>query len=209
MPTKRPERRMATSVDGKWVISEYPNHTLILWKPGKVQQSIGLKGHGGPVERAAFSPDGRWIAIAGDDRQIRVYGAGPDWKPSPSTARPSASQAFRSARTASRSPLRAMITRCMFGTPRREPRPHAQGIYRRCLKRCVQPRRHANCWGGLQSNGQGVGCIDRAGETDPQRALRHGPEHSLEPGRQANCRPPVGMGPCSCGTRSQVRLPSP
>ncbi|MDJ0741450.1 MAG: hypothetical protein QNJ91_17195 [Gammaproteobacteria bacterium] len=68
-----PVKGLATSPDGRWLVSTSFDYTAVLWSLADFSEHATLRGHDAAVNAAAFSPDGRWLATAGDDRAIRIW----------------------------------------------------------------------------------------------------------------------------------------
>jgi WD40 repeat protein len=74
---------LAFSCDSRWLAAACWDQTVQLWDPGTGQRVALLRGHAGPVQGVAFSPDGRRLATCGGYRgkgEIKIWDAA-SWKP--------------------------------------------------------------------------------------------------------------------------------
>src|SRR6185437_12887 len=60
---------------GRRLITASHDGTARVWDASTGRQIFVLKGHGGPVLSAAFSPDGRRVATGSYDRTARIWDA--------------------------------------------------------------------------------------------------------------------------------------
>jgi WD40 repeat protein len=68
---------LAFSPDGRRLASaSYREQTLLIWEVPSGRELLSLPGRGGPVRGLGFSPDGRYLAVAGD-QGLKVFDAPP------------------------------------------------------------------------------------------------------------------------------------
>jgi WD40 repeat protein len=64
---------VATSPDGRWVLSGAKSHELRLWDLLSGECARVLEGHEGVVRGVAFLRDGRWALSAAEDKTVRLW----------------------------------------------------------------------------------------------------------------------------------------
>lgn len=61
------------SADGAWIATGSADHTARVWRSIASREAVRVYSHGNRVWSAKFSPDGRWLATAGDEGRIRFF----------------------------------------------------------------------------------------------------------------------------------------
>jgi WD40 repeat protein/formylglycine-generating enzyme required for sulfatase activity len=78
---------LAFSGHGKWLVSGGQDATIKIWDVAKGQELASIAGGVGPVRSIAISPDGQWLAAAGDSAaklwRITLPGSAKTINPSP------------------------------------------------------------------------------------------------------------------------------
>lgn len=64
---------MEVSCDGRWLVSCDRSGEIVLWDLSESRESIRISSQGKEVTRVRFSPDGKNLAAAGQDRLVRVW----------------------------------------------------------------------------------------------------------------------------------------
>jgi cytochrome c len=68
-----PIKGLAYSANLGLLVSTSFDYTAVVWDTAEMVELKQLVGHNAAVNTAAFSPDGQWLATAGDDNQILLW----------------------------------------------------------------------------------------------------------------------------------------
>lgn len=68
-----PIKGLAHSSELNLLVSTSFDYTAVVWDTAAMKELKQLVGHNAAVNTAAFSPDGQWLATAGDDNQILLW----------------------------------------------------------------------------------------------------------------------------------------
>ncbi len=68
-----PVRDLALSPDGTHFVSASFDYSAVLWTSKDITETSTLYGHEAALNTARFSPDGKWLATAGDDGLILIW----------------------------------------------------------------------------------------------------------------------------------------
>ena len=68
-----PIKGLAHSTELNLLVSTSFDYTAVVWDTESMTELKQLIGHNAAVNTATFSPDGEWLATAGDDNQILLW----------------------------------------------------------------------------------------------------------------------------------------
>lgn len=66
-------RDLAISPDGQNFVTASFDYSAVLWSTNDITEKSTLYGHEAALNTAKFSPDGRWLATAGDDGLVLFW----------------------------------------------------------------------------------------------------------------------------------------
>ena len=68
-----PVRDLALSPDGRYFVSASFDYSAVLWSSDDISEVATLHGHEAALNTSRFSPNGEWLATAGDDGLVLVW----------------------------------------------------------------------------------------------------------------------------------------